>query len=155
LGWENGPAGYPVTDESGTPDGRGRFNHFTKGGSIYWSPESGAHVVYGGIRAKWEALGWENGPAGYPVTDESGTPDGRGRFNHFTKGGSIYWSPESGAHVVYGAIRARWESIGWERSNLGYPTSDEFDVPNGRRVNFQNGYITWDHSTFRVLVSRY
>jgi uncharacterized protein with LGFP repeats len=144
-----------VTDESGTPDGRGRFNHFTKGGSIYWTPDSGAHIVYGAIRATWAALGWEKGPAGYPVTDESGTPDGRGRFNHFTKGGSIYWTPESGAHVVYGAIRAKWESIGWERSNLGYPTSDEFDVSGGRRVNFQKGYITWDRSTFQVLDSRY
>jgi uncharacterized protein with LGFP repeats len=27
------------------------------------------------------------------------------KFNHFA-GGSIYWSPATGAHVVYGAIRA-------------------------------------------------
>ena len=54
---------------------------------------------------------------GYPVTDESGTPDHVGRFNHF-EGGSIYWTPQTGAHEVHGAIRALWASLGWERSGL-------------------------------------
>ena len=40
----------------------------------------------------------------YPVTDETGTPDGVGRFNHF-EGGSIYWTPGTGAKEVHGAIR--------------------------------------------------
>src|SRR5674536_378828 len=76
----------------GTPDGVGRYNHFSKGGSIYWTAATGAHEVHGNIRAEWAATGWETGPTGYPVTDELGTPDGVGRFNHFSKGGSIYLS---------------------------------------------------------------
>src|SRR5664280_1473469 len=100
LGGPTGLLGYPLTDETATPDGTGRFNHFT-GGSIYWTPATGAHEVHGGIRDKWAALGWELGVAGYPTTDETATPDGTGRFNHFT-GASIYWTPATGAHEVHG-----------------------------------------------------
>ena len=123
LGWEKGFLGYPVTDESPTPDGVGRFNHF-QGGSIYWHPKTGAHEVHGAIRGKWAELGWEKGFLGYPVTDESPTPDGVGRFNHF-QGGSIYWHPKTGAHEVHGAIRGKWAELGWETSLLKYPISDE------------------------------
>ncbi len=97
LGWEGSFLGYPITDETSCPDGRGRFNHF-QGGSIYWTPETGAHEVHGAIRRKWRELGWERSFLGYPTTDETPTPDGRGRFNHF-QGGSIYWTPETGAEV--------------------------------------------------------
>lgn len=39
-------------------------------------------------------------------------------------GGAIYWSPASGAHVVSGALRDKWGTLGWENSVLGYPTGD-------------------------------
>ncbi|MDP5226843.1 MULTISPECIES: choice-of-anchor D domain-containing protein [Arthrobacter] len=151
-GREQGPLGYPVTDELGTADGVGRYNHFSKAGSIYWTPATGAHSVRGGIRAEWAASGWESGPLGYPTTDELGTPDGIGRYNHFSKAASIYWTPRTGAHSVLGAIRATWAAMGWERSRLGYPASDEFSVPVGRRENFQNGSLTWNSTTGRVAV---
>jgi uncharacterized protein with LGFP repeats/GH25 family lysozyme M1 (1,4-beta-N-acetylmuramidase) len=143
LGWETG-LGYPTTDQSTTPDGVGRYNHFsaTGGASIYWTPNTGAHSIQGQIRAKWAALGWETG-LGYPTTDQSTTPDGVGRYNHFTKSASIYWTPSTGAWSIHGAIRDKWASLGWETSPLAYPTSDEYSVTGGRRNNFQHGYITW------------
>lgn len=147
--------GVPVTDERPTPDGIGRFNHFTGGRSIYWTPTTGAHAIWGAIRERWKATGWELGPLGYPTTDESPTPDGVGRFNHFSKAGSIYWTPATGAWEVYGAIRARWSRLGWERSYLGYPISGEFSVPGGRRNNFQRGYIVWYARTGAVTDRRY
>ncbi|QXG77515.1 hypothetical protein KUM42_08450 [Modestobacter sp. L9-4] len=133
TGWEKGPLGYPVTDELPTPDGIGAYNHFagSGGGSIYWSPATGAHEVQGDIRAHWAALGWEGGPLGYPVTDELPTPDGIGALNHFSKGASIYWSPATGAHEVHGAIRDHYAALGWEKSDLGYPVTDELDTPDG------------------------
>ena len=143
LGWEAGPMGYPVTDETGTPDGVGRFNHFSKSASIYYTPGTGAHAVQGAIHAHWAALGWEAGPMGYPTTDEVTTPDGIGRFNHFSKDASIYWTPGTGAWSVHGAIQDRWASLGWERGGLGYPVSDEFGISGGRRTNFQHGWINW------------
>ncbi|MCW2693143.1 MAG: SpoIID/LytB domain [Mycobacterium sp.] len=150
LGWEAGPLGYPVTDESGTPDGVGRFNHFSQGGSVYWTPSTGAHGVYGAIRAEWAATGWETGPMGYPTTDETGTPDRIGRFNHFTKAGSIYWTPTTGAHVIYGAIRATWAASGWETGPSGYPISDEYGVPGGRANDMQHGRLTFSFATRQV-----
>jgi uncharacterized protein with LGFP repeats len=141
LGYERSFLGYPITDETGCPDGRGRYNHF-QFGSIYWTPQTGAHEVHGGIRDKWAEFGWEQG-FGYPLTDETSTPDGKGRYNHFERC-SIYWTPQTGAHEVHGAIRDLWASMGWERSWLGYPISDEEDVSGGGRINyFQGGTIFW------------
>jgi glucose/arabinose dehydrogenase len=151
TGWERGPLGYPITSETGTPDGVGRYNHFSKGGSVYWTPATGAQAVWGAIRSRWAATGWERGPLGYPRTSELATPDGVGRFTHFSgSGGSIYWSPTTGAHEVYGLIRARWAELGWERGYLGYPVSGEYAVPGGRRSDFRGGSITWTPETGAV-----
>jgi uncharacterized protein with LGFP repeats len=142
LGRERGFLGYPVTDETGTPDRHGRYNHFQHG-SIYWTPQTNAHEIHGLIREKWASLGWERSFLGYPITDETSTPDGRGRYNHF-QGGSIYWTPQTSAHEVHGAIRDKWSALGWERSFLGYPTTDELGTPGpGRFSRFQGGAIHW------------
>ena len=151
---ESGFLGYPTTDETATPDGSGRFNNF-EGGSIYWHPRLGAFEVHGDIRAKWRNLGAE--VFGYPITDETAAVEGRGRFNHFRvirsdgsmADASIYWTAETGAHVVYGAIRDRWTALGWERSYLGYPVTDEMSwtdpetQKSGRISHFQRGAIAW------------
>src|ERR671933_143954 len=103
LGGPNGFLGRPFdagagSGEMATANGRGRFRDFERG-TIVWSPETGAHEVHGRIRDKWAQLRGEGGFLGFPLTDETGTPDGRGRFNHF-QGGSIYWTPETDAHEV-------------------------------------------------------
>jgi uncharacterized protein with LGFP repeats len=112
-----------------------------EGGSIYWWQATGAHEVHGAIRGKWAHLGGERS-LGFPVTDELGTPDGRGRFNHFEQG-SVYWTPETGAHDVPGAIRAKWEELGWETSRLGYPTSDQRRHGDTLSNEFEGGAIVW------------
>ncbi|RSD19683.1 PQQ-dependent sugar dehydrogenase [Amycolatopsis eburnea] len=144
LDYERG-LGYPTTDESGTPDGVGRYNHFIKGGnvgSIYYTNATGAHAIFGEIRKKWAEYGYERG-LGYPTTDEGVTPDGIGRYNHFSLGHSIYYTVATGAHAVKGEIRKRWAALGWERSYLRYPTSDEYVVNGVYRSDFQGGYITF------------
>jgi hypothetical protein len=205
------PWGYPVTDEVAVPDGRGRYTDFravqlagTPTASIFWTPQTGAHGIYGAIRDKWLAMGWLHSPVGYPAgeetgdayggrvqgfeggfiayhpvtgahavdgliagkwnqlgrggfgypeTDELATANGHGRYNTFravnvngTEESSIYWSPETGAHAVYGEIRRKWGSMNWEQGRLGYPLSEEFDSNTFRRVNFQNGYIRWSRA---------
>lgn len=147
LDWERGPLGYPTTDEAGTPDGLGRYNHFSKGASIYFTVQTDAKAIWGRIRVRWEALGWEAGPMGYPMNEEAATPDNVGRYVHFTKNGSIYWSMATDSHGVWGEIRKRWQAMGWERSCLRYPTTDEFAVAGGRQNNFQGGYLRWTPST--------
>lgn len=141
FGLETGLLGYPMTDETPAPDGIGRFNHFQYG-SIYWTPDTGAWEVHGSIRDKWASLGWETGLLGYPLTDETVTPDGVGRFNHF-QGGSIYWTPNTGAWEVHGVIRDKWASLGWETSCFGYPISDEEPASGDwtRQSRFERGII--------------
>jgi len=95
LGGSAGFLGKPTTEELTCPDGVGHFRHYEHG-SIYWHPNTGAHEVHGAIRAKWSELKWERGFLGYPTIDETATPDGVGRFNHF-QGGSIYWHPKNGS----------------------------------------------------------
>lgn len=147
LGGGGGLLGQPLTNELLAPDGVGHFRHF-QNGSIYWTPQTGAWEVQGAIRDKWASFGWERSFLGYPLTDESGTPDGVGRFNHF-QGGSIYWTPQTGPHEVHGAIRDYWASLGWERSSLGYPITDEMPIQgsNGRYNQFQVCFIYWYPNT--------
>ena len=94
---------------------------------IYFSEKTGAHEIHGDILAKYKA---NNGVAqlGLPTTDETGTPDGIGRYNHFEKG-SIYWTPDTGPMFVTGMVRARWAAAGWENGPLGYPVADTYHVP--------------------------
>ncbi|HEY1636123.1 MAG TPA: endo-1,4-beta-xylanase [Acidimicrobiales bacterium] len=153
MGWEQGVLGYPTTDETGTSDGVGRFNHFSTAGSIYWTPNTGAWSIHGRIRDKYQALGGPSSVLGYPVTDENGTPDGVGRFNHFSNSGSIYWTPNTGAWSIHGRIRDKWASMGWERSCLRYPVSDEFAIPGGRQSNLQQGVITYSFSSGQATPS--
>jgi hypothetical protein len=143
LGGPDSYLGLPKTDESMADDKIGRYNHFYRA-SIYWTPQSGAHEVADFILKKWKELGSEKSFIGYPVTDQMRAPDKVGLYNHF-QNGSIYWTPKTGAHQVHGAIRSKWQELGWEQSSLGYPVSDEETLPNGKgKYNrFEGGEIRW------------
>ena len=139
---EKGFFSYPMTDVIAALDKEGKFCHF-ENGSIYWHPSSGAHEVHGDIRAKWARLGWENGFLGYPLTDETVTSDKAGRYNHF-QGGSIYWTPQTGACSVLMQIRAKWAELKCESGPLGYPVADTTGTPAKSLGNdFQNGRVIW------------
>jgi hypothetical protein len=150
LGGCSSVLGRPITAELGSPDNRGRYTVF-ENGSIYWRDDIGAHEVNGAIRDTWRDLGWETGGLGYPLTDELATPDGIGRYNVF-QGGSIYWTANTGAHEVRGAIRDKWASLGWEAGALGYPVAGEVKTADGVRSDFQHGSIAWTRATGEVTV---
>jgi hypothetical protein len=158
LGGLEGILGPPFSNEtSSTFDNIGRFQNF-QGGIVSWHPQIGAYEVHGLILEHWLKLGREQ--FGYPITDETSTLDGRGRFNHFrvfrpdgsvAGDSSIYWTQEQylnqeiGAHEIFGGIRDKWASMGWEASPLGYPVDHEVPTPDGvgRRQDFQKGMISW------------
>jgi LGFP repeat len=154
LHCDAGVLGYPQTDEMQVADGLGRLTEFERGAVCdhLWI-SGGPFVVHGAIFEKWKMLGqvaW-----GFPFTDECKTSNGMGCYNHFRKFGlndqnedlSIYWTPFTGPRAVGGTIRKRWATLGWDRSYLGYPVSDEldfFDSHTGRKGRisyFQHGYI--------------
>ena len=123
--------------------------------SIYYSAAFGAHEIHGAIRDKFDQLPKPTLAAvpvvlGIPVTDESGSPDGVGRYNHFSNDGSIYWHPETGPFAVYGPLRETWAAAGWEMGQYGYPTQDTYiPDPNETSYNifcvFQNG-VLWERN---------
>ena len=98
----------------------------------------------GEIDKKYAELKGPNGFLGAPISNEMVCPDGIGRYRHYANG-SIYCHPLTGAHEVHGLIREKWKKLGWEKSVLGYPKTDESDSPvKGGKYNlFQGGTILW------------
>lgn len=139
--------GYPTTDEMSAANGV-RWQRF-EGADYIWHPDTGAHEVHGDIGAAYHALGGSQW--GFPTTDQTPTPDGVGRFNHFRGPGgddrSIYWTPNTGAQPVFGLIRNWWAANGWERSHLGYPTGPEVPWvdggPGAIQQSFQGGRMLY------------
>jgi uncharacterized protein with LGFP repeats len=97
--------------------------------------------VQGVILQKYNASGGASSPLGLPTASEAAAPNG-GQFSTFN-GGAIYWTPQTGAHIVWGGIRDAWERDGGAGGRLGYPTSDEETIPGGWQSQFQHGTITY------------
>nr|WP_231707690.1 GH25 family lysozyme [Arthrobacter sp. zg-Y919] len=117
-------------------------------GQIHWTAATGARVTKGGINAMWAGTGWEAGPLGYPVSDEiCGLAKG-GCLQQF-QSGNAYWTPVTGAKYTKGAIDTMWSDMGRERSQLGYPTTNErCGLSGGGCVqDFQGGQIHWSPAT--------
>ena len=110
------------------------------GGTIYWTPATGAHAVHGAILGRYQGLGGPGSFAGFPTSDETAVVGGRA--STFT-GAAIYWSPGSGAHEVHGAIRDLYQALGGPSSFAGLPTSDETAVAGGRASTFTGATIYW------------
>jgi hypothetical protein len=86
----------------------------------------------GAIAAKYAALGGAGGFLGAAAGGHSPTPGGTGWFRT-SRAAPIYWSAETGAHEVHGAIREKWAALGWERSFLGFPAHRrDHDARRGR-----------------------
>jgi hypothetical protein len=148
LGSERSPLGYPTADETDTVPPGGRYQTFD-GGTIVWHPDLGAFETVGAINARYGELGGSGW--GYPTTGE-GHAKAPGLFNHFVhlpsgQERSIYFTPDTGAVEVYGAIHTHWKNMKWESSHLGFPTSPEADWPEGgfgsRQQQFEGGRILY------------
>ncbi|WP_306356157.1 MULTISPECIES: LGFP repeat-containing protein [unclassified Nocardia] len=136
-GWESGYLGYPRTDEIPGVN-LGRRQEFD-GGAIYWHANE-AYAIGGAIREKWNSVGAEGGPLGYPTSDELPVTKHNGRYNNF-ENGTITWSAPAGSRLLYGAIRDRWAEVGREDGELGLPLTDEQVASDGvgHFVFFENG----------------
>ncbi|WP_420803918.1 LGFP repeat-containing protein [Rhodococcus ruber] len=99
----NRPPRLPSSDEIVVNKYNGRYNNFLNG-TITWSGQTGARVLYLGVRDEWAARGREDGELGYPKTDEQVAPDGIGHYVAFENKGSIYSHPSLGRGLY------RWKS---------------------------------------------
>ncbi|WP_416566129.1 LGFP repeat-containing protein [Nocardia testacea] len=136
-GWEAGYLGYPTTDE--IPAANGGLRQEFDGAAIYWHLNE-AYAIGGSIREKWNTVGAEGGPLGYPNSDELPVNKNNGRYNNF-ENGTITWSGPTGARLLYGAVRDRWASFGREDGEMGLPMTDEQVTADGvgHFVNFEDG----------------
>jgi len=154
LNHERGQLGLPTSGERCDLRAKGCLQRF-QGGVVYWSPTTGAHAVWGGIRTRWAGLGWENGQLGYPIGNEGCGLRDKGCYQKF-EGGIMYWSHASGAHPTWGAILTRYSALKFERSPLGYPTSGEScRSATTCTQTYQFGQITWNsgkgaHETYLI-----
>ncbi|WP_420878985.1 DUF4185 domain-containing protein [Rhodococcus sp. (in: high G+C Gram-positive bacteria)] len=149
IGAETGPLGHPTSNEYNLAGGKIQDFEY---GRIYWTSSTGAWETYGLIGEKYHQMGGPTSVLGWPTSGEIGTPNGLGRFNRFVEG-NIYFNPTAGTHAIYGAIFARWGQEGYENSRFGFPTSDEYSVPEGRRSDFQGGWIRWNSTTGMTTTS--
>lgn len=142
AGFENGRFGYPVSDEICGQPASGCLQQF-QSGVIYWSSQTGANGVNGGIRSQYDSMGGLIGSyLGYPLGGEVCGQRGGGCYQWF-QGGLIFWSPATGAQPVRGGMKAKYEQMGWHLSYLGYPATPETCI-NGECVQaFQGGFLTW------------
>ncbi|WP_172800217.1 hypothetical protein [Mycobacterium sp. IS-1556] len=85
------------------------------------TPESDA--ANAAITAAWEASGGDGDPLGPKQGDVY--PAGKGFAQNFA-GGKMFFTPETGAHYMRGAILEKYESLGGPAdSDLGFPTIDD------------------------------
>lgn len=109
------------------------------------------YTVAGPILAKYNSLDEAGRTAlGAPTGEQQSNPDG-GVYQQFD-GGVIIHSAES--YVVWGKIRDKWNELGGSQGELGYPTSDETDNPEGnKQTTFERGTVTWNPTTDEVVVT--
>ncbi|WP_193045828.1 N-acetylmuramoyl-L-alanine amidase [Mycolicibacterium baixiangningiae] len=106
-------------------------------------PEDLAETLRGGaIFDRWVKMGAMTSALGAPTSPEAAGA-GATKYVRFERG-AMYWSPESGAAPVTGAIYDAWGSLGFERGALGLPTSGEIHEPLWIKQNFQHGTLNFD-----------
>jgi outer membrane biosynthesis protein TonB len=145
FGGEGSLLGAPVGEAVDVPGGA---EQDYQGGAIYYSKDTGAHVMYGVILERYRALGGPGSDLGFPKNDESDAGDGTGRFNDFSApgGAAIYWTPQWGASVIKGHVLDAWKQSGGVTGPFTYPTADTSiadGVETGKFVGPGGTEIQW------------
>ncbi len=146
-GGPTGPLG--IKDGGVYPAGTGFGQNFA-GGKIFFTPDTGAHAMRGAILDEYQSLGGPaDGDLGFPTIDEG---DGKAPGSRNTTFSApdrpvIFWTPDSGARVVRGAINAAWDKLGGSAGVLGVPTDNESYRGDEVSQTFSGGQLTWNRKT--------
>lgn len=104
---------------------------------FYWTPDTGVRIVSGAVLEHFTALGG-HAVVGVPTTDELRDANGA-RYSEFAApdGGraAICFTPETGAHLLRGAVLREWRELG-AGDALGYPTTDIVSTSDGAGADF-------------------
>lgn len=117
-------------------------------GKIFFTPAAGAHLIYGPVLDKYESLGGAaDSDLGFPNSDESAGrigPKSRGITFDASDKPAIFWTPDTGAWAVRGAINAAWDQLGGSAGPLGVPTEDERYDGDVVSQKFTGGTVSWN-----------
>ncbi|RUP02189.1 MAG: hypothetical protein EKK34_25630 [Mycobacterium sp.] len=148
AGGANGPLGA----KKGGPNpigGDGIVQEFN-GGKIFFSPATGANAVEGPILQKYESLG---GPVssdlGFPISNEADggiTPASRIATFSAADKPVIFWTPDHGAFVVRGAMKAAWDKLKGATGKLGAPVGDQSVDGDVVSQKFTGGKVSWNRA---------
>lgn len=147
----SGGLGGPLGARQGeqTPIGDNGAAQGYAGGKIFYSPDTGAHALTGAILSKYESLGGPAGDLGLPVGTEAdgGVPNSRVSAFSGPDKPVIFWTPDSGAIVVRGAINAAWQKLGAATGTLGGPSGEQSVAGDVVTQKFSGGEISWNQAT--------
>ncbi|OBK21696.1 hypothetical protein A5634_09780 [Mycobacterium asiaticum] len=148
AGGANGPLGA----KKGAPNpigGDGIVQEFN-GGKIFFSPATGANAVEGAILQKYESLGGPvNSDLGFPVANEADggiTPASRVATFSAADKPAIFWTPDHGAFVVRGAMKAAWDKLKGATGKLGAPVADQTVDGDVVSQKFTGGKVSWNRA---------
>lgn len=146
LGSHKSYLGKPKSNEKKLKSGA--YQSFSKG-SIYWSKKTGAWAVKKntGISKKWAKQKYERGSLGYPTSNEKPLKNSKGTVYQNFKGGEIVYSKKTGAYIVKGSIKSKWNKLGSGKSKLKLPKSDEKKLKKGSYQKFEKGKIYYSKKT--------
>lgn len=145
-----GAAGGPLGARQGEPEpvGDDGMAQAYAGGKIFYSPTTGANAVEGEILEKYESLGGPLGSdLGFPTANPTGSGGGA-QVSPFAAADQpvIFWSPERGAFVVRGAMKAAWDKLGGAGGDLGEPLGDQSVDGEVVSQEFSGGTISWNQA---------
>lgn len=147
-----GGAGGPLGPKKGDqyPIGGDGIAQDFNGGKIFYSPATGANAVEGPILQKYESLG---GPVssdlGFPIGNEADggiTPASRIAAFSAADKPVIFWTPDHGAFVVRGAMKAAWDKLQGPTGKLGAPVGDQSVDGDVTSQKFTGGKISWNRA---------
>ena len=148
AGGSNGPLGakqgaqYPI-------GGDGIVQDFA-GGKVFFSPATGANAVESDILAKYESLGGPVGSdLGFPTANESdGGIAPSSRICTFSAADKpvIFWTPDHGAFVVRGVMKAAWDKLRGATGKLGAPVGDQAVDGDVVSQRFTGGKVSWNRA---------
>ncbi|WP_051132711.1 N-acetylmuramoyl-L-alanine amidase [Nocardia paucivorans] len=93
----------------------------------------------------WASTGGPDGPLGQAVSEPMPAAQGQ-QYAEFVNG-NVYTAPDGSAHEVTGKILDRFLELGADTGALGLPLSNAYPVPDGLRLDFQNGSLILNELT--------
>jgi uncharacterized protein with LGFP repeats len=147
AGGASGPLGakqggqYPI-------GGDGIAQNFV-GGKVFFSQATGANAVESNILAKYESLGGPIGSdLGFPIANESDGGIPASRICTFSAADQpvIFWTPDHGAFVVRGAMKAAWDKLRGPNGKLRVPVGDQAVDGDVVSQKFTGGKVSWNRA---------